>query len=386
MAKNKYHHMVKRGKVWYFVGMVKGTRYHEPLFEDENASMDRRDDYLKEIRNHGEIVSLKQLDPEPEEVPEKKLLFGEVAVIWADQIKGRIEKRQQLGKGKDELKSSTWRDYRSILNCHLLPRFGNQPIETISLADIEDFTDGLNCSSKRINNILIPMRSIFDMATKRGFIDKNIMKDAERLSGEDTDPYPLSHEEVQRFLEHVNLHFIQFFIVAFYTGMRFGEMAALKWSNVWFSKSLIKIRETRVYGEEGRPKTKKSVRDIDILPPVRESLEYLHRKRGDDKYVFRDEQGRLLGTDHMREVIWRPALKRADLDYRPMIQTRHTFATMMIDAGEDLGWVQNMMGHATLQMIFKHYHAWIKKPSKKDGSAFMNNVFQKTQGEGRAAA
>jgi len=83
----------------------------------------------------------------------------------------------------------------------------------------------------------------------------------------------------------------------------------------------------------------------------------------------------------MREVIWRAALEKADIAYRPMIQTRHTFATMMIDAGEDFGWVQHMLGHATLQMIIKHYHGWRKKPGKNDGAAFMNNVYQKAQQE-----
>ena len=42
--------------------------------------------------------------------------------------------------------------------------------------------------------------------------------------------------------------------------------------------------------------------------------------------------------DHFREVVWKLALKRAELPYRPPIQTRHTFATMMIDVGEDIGW------------------------------------------------
>jgi integrase len=120
-----------------------------------------------------------------------------------------------------------------------------------------------------------------------------------------------------------------------------------------------------------------------MLPPVREALEYLFKNRGNDKYVFRDEHGKLLTPDHVREVIWKPvfskpALIEAGLHYRPMIQTRHSFATMMIEAGEELGWIQNMMGHSTLQMIFTRYHAWIKKPSRNDGSAFMS-IFQKTQ-------
>jgi len=59
-----------------------------------------------------------------------------------------------------------------------------------------------------------------------------------------------------------------FFVVAFFTGMRAGEMSALKWKNVDFDRRVIKVVETRVYGEEGRPKTNSSYRDIDMLPMV----------------------------------------------------------------------------------------------------------------------
>ena len=153
--------------------------------------------------------------------------------------------------------------------------------------------------------------------------------------------------------------------------MRFGEMAALKWSNVDLDRDLIKILETRVYGKEGRTKTAKSKRDIDMLPPVRDALESLKKKKGKGKYVFRDQKGALLTTDHIREVIWKPTLEKIKLEYRPPIQTRHTFATLMIDAGEDIGWVQRMMGHGSLQMIMTKYYSWVK--SKR----FRNYKFSK---------
>jgi integrase len=46
----------------------------------------------------------------------------------------------------------------------------------------------------------------------------------------------------------------------------------------------------------------------------------------------------------------------------------------MLSAGEDIGWVQNMMGHSSLQMIFTRYYAWIPRKTRRDGSAFMNSV------------
>jgi len=47
-------------------------------------------------------------------------------------------------------------------------------------------------------------------------------------------------------------------------------------------------------------------------------------------------------------------------------------STMMLDFGEDIGWVQNQLGHSSLQMIFTRYYSWIKKSTRNDGSAFMN--------------
>ena len=77
-----------------------------------------------------------------------------------------------------------------------------------------------------------------------------------------------------------------------------------------------------------------------------------------------------MNPDHFRDVVWIPALKKAKIEYRPPIQTRHTFATMMLSANEDVGWVQNMLGHASLQMIFQRYYTWMPQKTRRDGQAF----------------
>ncbi|MGA7826639.1 MAG: hypothetical protein WCA04_03205 [Geobacteraceae bacterium] len=53
------------------------------------------------------------------------------------------------------------------------------------------------------------------------------------------------------------------------------------------------------------------------------------------------------------------------------MQTRHTFATLMLSEGENIGWVQNMLGHGSLQMIFTKYYSWIPRKTRNDGAAFM---------------
>ena len=98
---------------------------------------------------------------------------------------------------------------------------------------------------------------------------------------------------------------------------------------------------------------------------------------GKDKYIFLTKDGDRMTPDHFRNVVWMPALEKVGFEYRPPIQTKHTFATMMLSAGEDIGWVQNMLGHSSLQMIFTRYYAWIPKKTRRDGSAFMEAIGEK---------
>jgi hypothetical protein len=82
----------------------------------------------------------------------------------------------------------------------------------------------------------------------------------------------------------------------------------------------------------------------------------------------------------MREVIWKPALEKAGIEYRPMMQTWHTFATITLSEGENIGWVQHLLGHSSLQMIFTKDYAWIPKETGNDGSAVMR-AYESVQGK-----
>jgi len=55
--------------------------------------------------------------------------------------------------------------------------------------------------------------------------------------------------------------------------------------------------------------------------------------------------------------------------YRTMYQTRHTFATLMLAAGEDIGWVAKQLGHSSVEMVIRRYHRFIPNLTRRDGSA-----------------
>jgi integrase len=352
MSKDKNQYMVQRGKVWYF-RLRRGKQVIRKALSTSVIEARRmRDDLLKQM-------SLQQDIRSPQTIQGETPLFSELVETW-----------QKISP--TWIKSSTMRDYKSSLNLYTLPRFGNRPIRDISYLDLEEFKAGLNLSAKRINNILVPMRSVFTMAFKEGILKDNVMMKVDNLRIDEPNINPLSMDEVLKILDCVHPHYRNCLTILFFTGLRFGEMTALKWKNVHLDRETARVCETLVYGEEGRTKTRKSNRDIDLLPPAIEALTDQYKRTGKKSdYVFLDLNGKPLTPDHMREVIWKPALGKAGIEYRPMMQTRHTFATISLSEGENIGWVQHMLGHSSLQMIFTKYYAWMPKETRNDGSAMM---------------
>ena len=355
-VKNLNHHLVLRGVTWHFVTKINGKKVKRALSQSITKARELRDELLREVVLNGEIPSR-----EPQNGPGP--LFGEMALEWFEVM-------------KKEVKKSTLEDYKYSMNRYILPRFGNDPMSEIGYLEIRKFVSELACSHKRKNNVLVPMRSVLKMAFLNGDIDQNPMDRIKNVKVTKPDIYPLSMEEVKLVLEHVSPRFRNFFIVAFFTGMRFGEMAALKWKHVDFKHGVIRVRETLVKGETGRPKTKKSVRDIRMLPPVVEAIRDQRKvTMGKTEYIFLNQYGKPVEPMPTNFHVWKPALKKAGLDPRSLYQTRHTFATLMLDAGEHPGWVQKMMGHETLQMIYEKYYSYIKNYERDEGSAFMERVY-----------
>jgi integrase len=360
MAKKRHHHLYKRKGIWYF---RKGsTRISlETTVATEAKRM--RDRMLENFKFTGQFF-----DPiEESDAP----TFGAVAKEWA-------------GIHKTRVRHSTWRDYRSSMNLHVLPVFKDIPIGSIEYLDVEKFISSLECGSKRINNILIPMRSVFKMAHKQGYVGENVMLKVDNRSVEPPDIFPFTFDEAVKVIEAIEPIYRPYTIVRFFTGMRSEEIDALLWSDyktTMLPRPKLHINKAYVYGVNGPPKTKRSKRYVDCLEFVVDALEDQRKFSGKRQHIFLTKTETRMNPDHYRDVVWKKALVKAGLEYRPPMQTRHTFATMMLSSGEDIGWVQAMMGHSSLQMIFTRYYTWIPKKTRNDGSAFMASVGQKHEDE-----
>ena len=341
----------KRGKIWYVdVYDGRGRRIRKRVGRSKrNATLVEKDLQVKVERRQYLGIFEEATTP-----------FSEYAAGW-------------LERKKVTVTHSTWGDYASIMKVYVLPHFGRIPLCQVTRRDVEDFLEGLGkLSAKRKNNIMVPVKCIFNDARRRGDNKDNPTELIRRFKEEKPFIDPLSFPEIKVFLSAVDPHFVPYFTAAFLTGMRPNEMIALKWLHVDFEMRCITVREGRVQGIEGPPKTLSAYRDIDMLDPLFEILKK-HRETtpSDAAYVFPAKNGKPINVDNLRNRVWYPALEKAGLRKRTMYQTRHAFASLMLSHGEDPLWVARMLGHTSLDMIFRHYGKFIRNRMRRDGARFL---------------
>jgi integrase len=160
-----------------------------------------------------------------------------------------------------------------------------------------------------------------------------------------------------------------------------------------------RIRAGRYRGVESTPKTASSVRDVDMLPPVVEALRAQKAQQaaarlkqgqgapepGQD-YAFTGPEGGLLNPNWLRDRVWYPTLSKARLRRRTMYQTRHSFASNALAAGEAPSWVAAMLGHSTPEMLFTVYARYIPNRTRRDGSALVARMTADGAEQTQAAA
>ena len=267
----------------------------------------------------------------------------------------------------------------AIFDKHLLPTFGTRSVGEINKVDVLNFRAALaklpgrgssTLTAASINKVMCMLRQMLNEAAER-FEFAQAFRGIKPLKMRRAEVQPFSLEEVEQIRAKIRADYRNYVTTRFFTGMRTGEINGLKWKYVDRERGLILVRETLVGGEsEENAKNEQSLRDIPMLPIVREAIEDQWRCRDpENPYVFAGSNGSPIDTHNFANRIWYPLLRYLELEKRRPYQTRHTTATLMLASGENPEWIARIMGHANTQMLFTVYSRFVPNLTRSDGLA-----------------
>jgi integrase len=312
-----------------------------------------------------ELLAKLQVDyKEGNYVEPNKITVGEWLDIWLNQYK------------KIDLKPSTWESYEVIIRNHLKPAIGALYLQDLRPEHLQKlYNDKVNegKSAQTIHHIHKVIHSALDQAIKNKLIINNVSEAVTLPKIKRKEIKVLTIEEQEKFLEVIKEDRLgPAFLMLLGTGMRRGELLALTWQDIDFEKGTVFIRRNMVWTKEGpvfqEPKTEKSKRIIPLPSAVLESLKK-HRERmfqegfyGLDKQVFCSATGTYIIPRNFNRK-YQELCKKAGISIN-LHALRHTFATRLLEAGENLKVVQELLGHArvsTTADIYSHVSQDIKK-------------------------
>jgi integrase len=262
------------------------------------------------------------------------------------------------------LKPSTLRGYRSIVGAYLLPEFSDRALVEIESTEIERWraalrgTGGGELSNATKNRIVTLLHGIFARACRCYGLPANPVAQVERhrvRASPDIDVF--SPAEVRALVRAASCEQdAAIYLTAAFTGMRRGELLALRWRDVDFTAATVRIRASFAAGAVTAPKSGK-IRAVPLAPEVAAALAGLARREhfmGEDELVFPGELGGHLDGSALRRR-YKAALKAAGLRELRFHDLRHTFGTRMI-AKADIRRLQEWMGHADVQTTMRYLH------------------------------
>ncbi len=249
-------------------------------------------------------------------------------------------------------KPSERRAKLQILRDHLDPFFGEMRLDRIGVQEIERFKSAQLTSDakpKSINNRLTVLRRMFVIANEWGKLT-NIPK----VRWLKTPPQAfrfLSFDEAERVVDAAG-DWKAMILIALRTGLRHGELLALRWDDVDLVTSRLLVRRTAWRGSEGSPKGGRS-REVPLSPEALATMRTLP-SRFRASYVFGNGAVRLTAGE-TKWPVW-SACKRAGVERCGWHVLRHTFASHLVMRGVPLKAVQELLGHATMEMTMRYAH------------------------------
>lgn len=354
MEKTRHRGIYKRGSRYVVTYRTNGRQRKESTRTLEEALRLKR--ARETARDRGEF----------ELVEQARTPFRDYAAEW-------IERYQ--GNGRRGFTDDTRADYRRDLDRYAYPFFADRlglTVAGITPRDVatwiawlcDETAQGRPLADATIRRILSPVRSCLATARREGLIRANpidgaVLPHRPRIEHGDPDERAraLTREQLAMFLRIVHPDWRPLFRLLASTGLRWGEVAALRWGDLQLDGSQPSVRVRRALarrrkGDAGAsfkvPKSRHGIRSVPLdsalvseLRQRRASADYV----ADDDLVFAARNGAPLRHENVRRRVLKPAAEEAGVPWVGFHTFRHTCASLLFDAGRNVKQVQRWLGH-----------------------------------------
>jgi integrase len=282
--------------------------------------------------------------------------------------------QQWLENCQPAVRIRTYERYEQLVRLHLVPTIGRIPLQKLTPQQVQSLytqklKDGL--SQTTVNTLHAMLHKALEDALRWNLVARNVCDAVSPPRRNRYEIQPLTVEQAQQFLAAAHGHPLEaLFVIAVSTGMRRGEMLAIKWQDIDLSTGTLHVRRifTRARGNryiEAEPKTEKSRRSI-VLPALVVDLLSQHRARQlqvkkeageawqEHNLVFTTAVGSPLNPSKVVDR-FKTLLKRAGLPDIRFHDLRHSTASILLGMGIHPKVVQELLGHNQISMTMDIY-------------------------------
>ena len=278
--------------------------------------------------------------------------FGAFADRWLEEKRG-------------SLKPQTWRRYEQLVRLHLMPFLGGKHLVKITEGDLDSLYSGFRARGMNPTtqaHSATVLGTMLEAARRRKLIRDNPVRNLRKPRMAHSEIHVLSASEVRRLIEASEgsrLHAL--YVLAVTTGMRLGELLALRWADVDLGSHVVHVHGSVTVGWSGKleavaPKTKRSRRDVPLAPVAVEALRtHLERSEpGKSDLLFPGRGGGYMSGSTVY-VALRHLLDDAGLPRVRFHDLRHTAATLLLERGVSAHVVAGLLGHANVSTTLGVY-------------------------------